>query len=255
MNNLFDLTGRIALVTGASSGFGWHFAKFLANAGARVVVGARRTDRLLQLCAEIRGEGGEAFATRLDVTDADSVRAAFIAAEHEFGSVTILVNNAGISRAGMLLNLTEDDWDAVLDTNLKAVWIVAREAASRMVTAGCSGTIINIASLLAFGTGRGLGSYMAAKSGVIQLTRAMALEWASLGIRVNAIAPGYFPTEMSGHFFSTDRGQQMIERIPLRRVGSIDELAGPLILLASDASSYTTGSVLTVDGGHLCQSL
>lgn len=255
MNNRFDLHGRIALVTGASSGFGWHFAKTLAGAGARVVAGARRDDRLARLCEEIGEQGGSAFPTKLDVTDVSSVRAAFDAAEDEYGTVTILVNNAGISRAGLLLNLMESDWDAVLDTNLKAVWMVAREAATRMAAAESAGVVINIASLLAFGTSKGLGSYMAAKSGVVQLTRAMALEWAHLGIRVNAIAPGYFPTEMSGNFFATARGQEMIARIPQRRVGSIDELAGPLLLLASDASSYMTGSVVTVDGGHLCSSL
>lgn len=255
MINLFDLQGRTALVTGASSGFGWHFAQVLAGAGANVVVGARRSERLDQLCGKISEQGGSAFATKLDVTDAGSVRAAFDIAEQRFGTVTILVNNAGISRAGLLINLQERDWDAVLDTNLKAVWIVAREATVRMAAAEKAGTIINIASLLAFGTGKSLGSYMAAKAGVIHLTRSMALEWAPLKIRVNAIAPGYFPTEMTGNYFATAKGREMIDRIPQQRVGAVQELGGPLLLLASDASSYMTGSVLTVDGGHLCMSL
>lgn len=255
MTNLFDLQGRTAFVTGASSGFGWHFARVLAEAGANVVVAARRIDRLNQLCSEIREHGGSAFPTALDVTDAASVRAAFDAAEQQYGTVTILVNNAGISRAGFLLDLKEQDWDAVMDTNLKGVWVVARQAAERMAAAKRAGTIINISSLLAFGTSKSLGSYMAAKAGVIQLTRSMALEWAALGIRVNAIAPGYFPTEMSGNYFATAKGREMIARIPQQRIGAVEELGGPILLLASDASSYMTGSVLTVDGGHLCMPL
>jgi NAD(P)-dependent dehydrogenase (short-subunit alcohol dehydrogenase family) len=253
MMQQFDLTGRVALVTGASSGLGVEFAKVLAEAGARVVLGARRTDKLEQLQTEIVASGGESVAVSLDVTDAHSIAAAFDAAEQAFGTVEILVNNAGISRGGFLRELSEDDWDAVLDTNLKAVWRVAREAANRMVAASLSGSVINISSVLAFGTGRALGSYMAAKAGVVQLTRSMALEWAESGIRVNAIAPGYFPTEMSGEFFTTDKGKEMIRRIPQQRVGDPPELGGPLLLLASDASSYMTGSVITVDGGHLCQ--
>jgi NAD(P)-dependent dehydrogenase (short-subunit alcohol dehydrogenase family) len=195
------------------------------------------------------------LAAKLDVTDPSSLHVVFDQAERQFGIVTILVNNAGVSRAGLLLNLKEEDWDPVMDTNLKAVWMVGREAAVRMAATNKPGTIINIASLLAFGTGKSLGSYMAAKAGVIHLTRSMALEWAPLNIRVNAIAPGYFPTEMTGNYFATPKGREMIGRIPQQRVGVIQELAGPLLLLASDASSYMTGSVLTVDGGHLCSSL
>ena len=252
---LFDLTGKTALVTGASSGFGWHFSKVLAGAGARVLAGARRTERLEQLCAEIGANGGLAYPVSLDVTDEVSIKHAFETAEAALGTVDILVNNAGISRSGLLLDLEEDDWDAVLNTNLKAVWRVAREAAAHMRNASCGGNIINVASVLAFGTGKGLGSYMASKAGVVQLTKAMALEWAMLGIRVNALAPGYFPTEISGEFFNTARGKEMIGRIPQQRVGNVNELSGPLLMLASDASSYMTGSVLTVDGGHLCRTL
>jgi NAD(P)-dependent dehydrogenase (short-subunit alcohol dehydrogenase family) len=255
MQNRFDLSGKTALITGASSGFGWHFSKVLADAGAKVVLGARRTDRLEQLCKEIKADGGSALPVELDVTKAQSIADAFDAAESSFGTVTILVNNAGISRAGLLLTLSEQDWDAVMDTNLKAVWSVGREAASRLSQAGVGGAIVNISSLLAFGTGKSLGSYMAAKSGVVHLTRAMALEWSALGVRVNALAPGYFPTEMTGNFFETAAGQQMTGRIPQKRVGNIDELSGPLLLLVSDASSYMTGSIVTVDGGHLCQQL
>jgi NAD(P)-dependent dehydrogenase (short-subunit alcohol dehydrogenase family) len=252
---VFDLSGRVALVTGASSGLGAEFARALAIAGAKVVLCARRTDRLDALMAEIQAEGGEALAVVMDVTDAGSVTAAFEAAEQQAGVVQILVNNAGISRGGLLKDLSEEDWDAVLDTNLKSVWRVAREAVIRMNAKSVAGSIINISSLLAFGTSKRLGSYMAAKAGVVQLTRAMALEWAASGVRVNALAPGYFPTEMTGNFFATPKGKAMMERIPLKRVGDPAELCGPLLLLASDASSYMTGSVITVDGGHLCQSL
>lgn len=251
----FDLSGKTALVTGASSGFGWHFSQVLAAAGARIVAGARRIERLETLCSGICANDGKAHSVQLDVTDAKSIGNAFDVAEAAFGTVDILVNNAGISRSGLLLDLQEEDWDAVLNTNLKAVWRVGSEAASRMRSASRGGSIINVASVLAFGAGKGLGSYMAAKAGVVQLTRAMALEWASADIRVNALAPGYFPTEISGDFFSTARGQEMIGRIPRRRVGEVNELGGPLLLLASGASSYMTGSVVTVDGGHLCRTL
>jgi NAD(P)-dependent dehydrogenase (short-subunit alcohol dehydrogenase family) len=251
----FDLTGRVALVTGASSGLGVQFARTLAGAGARVVIGARRRDRLDALVDEIGAAGGDALAVTLDVTDADSIAAAFDAAEAAFGTVQILVNNAGISRGAFLTRQSEEDWDAVIDTNLKAVWRVASEAARRMSAASVAGSVINISSLLAFGTSKLLGSYMAAKAGVVQLTKAMALEWARDNIRVNALAPGYIPTEINDGFFKTDAGKAMISRIPQERVGDPGELAGPLLLLASDASSYMTGSVITVDGGHLCQQM
>jgi NAD(P)-dependent dehydrogenase (short-subunit alcohol dehydrogenase family) len=251
----FNLTGRVALVTGASSGLGAEFARTLGAAGAHVVVGARRTDRLDTLVAEIRAAGGEATAVSMDVTDGDSIRGAFDAAEATYGPVQILINNAGVSRSGFLRRMSEEDWDAVLDTNLKSVWRVAAEAANRMIAGSVEGSIINISSVLAFGTSKVLGSYMAAKAGVVQLTKAMAVEWADNSIRVNALAPGYFPTEINDGFFETEKGKAMIGRIPQQRIGCPEELAGPLLLLASDASSYMTGSVITVDGGHLCQQM
>jgi NAD(P)-dependent dehydrogenase (short-subunit alcohol dehydrogenase family) len=253
MQAIFDLSGKTALVTGASSGFGWQFAKVLASAGASVIATARRRDRLEQLCAEITTAGGKALAVEMDVRDLTSVREALDAAEQSFGVVDVLVNNAGISKPAFLSEMEEADWDLTHDVNLKAVWRIAREAAARMQQQHMSGSIINVASVLAFGTGKMLGAYMASKAGVVQLSKAMALEWAAAGIRVNALAPGYFPTEMSGDFFTTDKGREMLGRIPQRRVGDVGELSGPLLLLASDASSYMTGSVLTVDGGHLCQ--
>jgi NAD(P)-dependent dehydrogenase (short-subunit alcohol dehydrogenase family) len=255
MQALFDLSGKTALVTGASSGFGWQFAKVLAGAGANVVVTARRGDRLEQLCDEITADGGSALAVEMDVCEPASVRAGFNAADEAFGVVQILVNNAGISRPAFLNDMSEADWDITHEVNLKAVWRVGSEAATRMQAAKLAGSVINVASVLAFGTSKMLGAYMASKAGVVQLSKAMALEWSTAGIRVNALAPGYFPTEMSGDFFTTVKGREMINRIPQGRVGDIAELTGPLLLLASDASSYMTGSVLTVDGGYLCQSL
>lgn len=251
----FDVKGRVALVTGASSGLGAEFARVLAGAGVRVVLGARRLERLEELAAELVSNGGEALPVAMDVTDSESIRAAFDAAESVFGPVEILVNNAGISRSGFLRRLSEEDWDAVVDTNMKSVWQVAREAANRMVNASLAGSIINISSVLGFGASKILGPYMAAKAGVVHLTRAMALEWAEHNIRVNAIAPGYFPTEINEGFFDTKNGLDMISRIPMQRVGDPSELGGPLLLLASDASSFMTGSTIVVDGGHLCQQM
>jgi 3-oxoacyl-[acyl-carrier protein] reductase len=193
MQKLFDLNGKTALVTGASSGLGWAFAQALAAAGASVVVGARRADRLKELCDEIEANGGLARTVELDVTDVGSISGAFDAAESSFGVVDVVVNNAGIRRAGNLLRMEASDWDSILDTNLKAVWQVAAEATRRMVAAEHAGSIINIASVLAFGTGKSLGPYMASKAGVVHLTRSMALEWAGKNVRINALAPGYFP--------------------------------------------------------------
>jgi NAD(P)-dependent dehydrogenase (short-subunit alcohol dehydrogenase family) len=255
MNNLFSLDGKTVLVTGASSGLGRQFAKTLAAAGANVVAVARRRERLDELREEITAAGGRALGVCADVTDSRSVRSIFDEAERQFGVVSVVINNAGISRPAPLRSALEEDWDAVIEANLKAVWLVAAEASRRMVDENQGGSIVNIASILAFGAAKALGPYMASKAGVVQLTRSMALEWASDNIRVNAIAPGYFPTEMTGTFFSTPKGLEMIERIPQRRIGDPVDLNGPLLLLASDASSYMTGSVITVDGGHLCHSL
>lgn len=255
MHKPLELQERVALVTGAGSGLGRSFALALAGAGARVAAAGRRVDRLGDTVESISAAGGVAEAVELDVTDPAAVVSAFARMEATLGPVDICVNNAGIARSGLLTEIDEADWSAVIDTNLTAVHRVAREAAKRLQAAQRPGSIINIASILGLRVSAGLGSYIAAKSAVIQLTKAQALEWARFGIRVNAIAPGYFETEMNAGYFDTPRGQAMVERIPMRRIGDADELSGALLLLASDASSYMTGSVITVDGGHLCSSL
>lgn len=254
MSDLFRLDGRCALVTGGSGSLGRHFADVLARAGAAVAVAARRLDRLETLAAEIGAAGGKAMAVALDVTDAGSIDAAFAAAEEELGPVTVLVNNAGLTVTKPLLEHDEADWDKVMDTNLKGAWLVAREAARRMAAAG-GGNIINIASILGLRVAGTVPAYCASKAGLIHLTRAMALELARDGIRVNALAPGYIETDINRDFFAGEAGQRLIKRIPQRRLGQLEDLDGALLYLASDASRYMTGSVVTVDGGHMVSSL
>lgn len=259
MNNvaasLFDIQGKVALVTGASSGLGRHFAQTLAAAGATVVVAARRTDRLEALVARIASEGGRAIAVSLDVTDAGSTAAAFAQATKSVGAPDIVVNNAGIAQTRPALELTEDDWRQVMNTNLDGAWRVAQAAAKAMTGAGKGGSIVNIASILGLRVAASLLAYAAAKAALIQATQALALEWARYKIRVNAIAPGYVETEINAGFFETEPGQAMVKRVPQRRIGQASELDGALLLLASEASSYMTGSVVVVDGGHLVSSL
>jgi NAD(P)-dependent dehydrogenase (short-subunit alcohol dehydrogenase family) len=245
-----DLTGKVALVTGASSGLGRRFALVLAKAGAKVGVAARRTDRLANLVGEIESFDGRAVPIPLDVTDVDSVRSAVAAAETELGPIGVLVNNAGVIVAKPLLDHDLDDWNRVVDTNLKGVWLMAQEAARHMVRLGHGGSIINIGSILGLTTQSMVPSYCAAKAGVIHLSRAMALELAPHGIRVNTIAPGFFESEMTHDYLASNAGRAMAARIPLKRTGAMDELDGVLLLLASDASSYMTGAVITVDGGQ-----
>lgn len=251
----FDLEGKCALVTGAGSGLGRHFAKTLSEAGAGVVLAARRRDKLEETAKSITENGGIATCIDLDVTDSSSVQGCFEEIESSVGCIDILVNNAGIARQEFLLDISVEDWDAVIDTNLKGVFLVARKAAKSMIKAEQPGSIINIASVLGLRVSKALGSYIAAKSGVVQMTKAMALEWAPNGIRVNAIAPGYFITEMNQEQFEQGAGEILKKRIPMARVGEVEELSGPLLLLASDAGSFMTGSIMAVDGGHLCNSL
>lgn len=246
-----DLTGRKALVTGASSGLGQHFARTLARAGAEVALAARRVDRLEALAGEIERQGGRAVAVALDVTKPASVKNAFDTAEARLGPIDILVNNAGVPGDIFFLKLTEDDWRGVMDVNLDGVFRVGQEAARRMSKRGQGGSIVNIASILGFSVNKTLSAYAATKAAVVSLTKSMALELARDRIRVNALAPGYFATEINGEFLAGPAGQQLLSRVPMRRAGALDELDGPLLLLASDAGSFMTGSTIVVDGGHL----
>lgn len=251
----FDLSGKTALVTGASSGLGAHFARTLSAAGAGVILAARRADRLEALAEEIRGQGGKAAAVSMDVTVPDSVTAGVAAGAEALGNIHILVNNSGTAITKLALENTIEDWDHVVDTNLKGAWLVAQESARHMAAHGEGGSIINIASILAIRVAKALASYAASKAALLQLTKALALELVDAKIRVNAIAPGYFETEINKGFFDTEPGKKMVKRVPYGRIGNIEELDGPLLLLASDAGSYMTGSLLVVDGGHSINSV
>lgn len=252
---IFDVRGQVALVTGASSGLGEHFARTLAAAGAHVIAGARRTERLRKLVAEISAAGGWAHPLALDVSDAASVGRAFDEAIALAGVPGIVVNNAGIAITKPALQVTEEDWRKVTGTNLDGVWRVATRAAQALAAAGRPGTIINIASVLGLRQGNNLVAYNTSKAAVVQLTKTLALEWARHQIRVNAIAPGYVETEINQGFFATEAGQTMVKRVPQRRIGLASDLDGALLLLASEAGRYMTGSIVVVDGGHLVSSL
>jgi NAD(P)-dependent dehydrogenase (short-subunit alcohol dehydrogenase family) len=245
------LDGRAALVTGASSGLGRHFAVTLAKAGARLAVAARRSGRLDDLVAQIADFGGHAVAVSLDVQDPKSVRDAVAAAIGELGAINILVNNAGITAPKPALDIDEADWEAVLGTNLTGAWRVATQTARHMVRVGDGGNIINIASILGHGgVTRQLSSYAISKAAVVTMTKALALDLARDNIRVNAIAPGYIETDFNRAFFASDAGKAMIARIPQRRLGLASDLDAILLLLAGDGSAFMTGSIVTVDGGH-----
>lgn len=245
-----DLSGRTALVTGASGGLGLHFARLLARHGAVVTLAARRQAALDAACDGIVRAGGQASGLLLDVAGARSVNEALAGKRFD-----ILINNAGISGAGRAAEISEADWDSVLDTNLKGSFLVAQAVARGMREAGTGGAIVNIASILGHRVAGGVSAYAASKAGVIQLTKALALEWARDGIRVNALCPGYIETDINRDFFATEAGQQLVRRIPQRRLGRPEELDGALLLLASGAGSYITGATIEVDGGHLVSSL
>ena len=255
MADWFDLSGKIALVTGSSSGLGRHFAGVLAGAGAHVILAARRMDKITEAVAGIEADGGKALGLEMDVTDKVSVTAAFDAVQEQAGLVTVLVNNAGVADGKQALDITEEDWDRILDTNLKGAWTVAQEAARRMAGAETEGVIVNIASVLGLRVGKGVLPYSVSKAGLVQMTKALALELAPQGIRVNALAPGFMETDLTRDYLESEAGKKQIKRVPFRRAGRMEELNGPLLLLASDASSYMTGSILAVDGGHLVSSL
>ena len=246
-----DLFGKTVLVTGASGGLGLHFARLLAARGADVVLGARREGELAKACDEIAAAGGRARFAAIDVTDAASVEAAI----GSMKAIDVLVNNAGISISEPAMDIAEADWDRVVDTNLKGVFLTAQAAARRMKADGKGGAIVNIASILGLRVAGSLASYAASKAAVIQLTKSLALEWARYGIRVNALCPGYVETDINRDFFATPGGQALIKRIPQRRLGRPEDLDGPLLLLCSSAGAYITGASLAVDGGHLVTSL
>jgi len=255
MNGLFGLNGKIALITGASSGLGLHFSKVLSAAGAHVVVAARRKERLQALCHEIAADGGEASAVTLDVTDAQSVTACFNACEKVAGVPDIVVSNAGTTITKMAVDQTPEDFDQVINANLRGCWLVDTEAARRLIAAQKPGSIINIASILGERVAAAVAPYAISKAGVIQATKAMALEWARYGIRVNALLPGYVRTELNGEFLDSDIGEKLRKRIPSRRFNQVTDLEGPLLLLASDAGRAMSAATLEVDGGHLVSGL
>lgn len=246
----FALTGKIALVTGASSGIGATVAKALAGAGAKVIACARRRDRLTALVDEINSAAGEsvAMAASVDVVDRETIKKAFDEAEATFGTPTIIINNAGVASPASFAKDTEESRDFVMNTNVNGVWNVAQEAAQRMIAKKLSGSIINIASILGLTAKPGQTSYCASKGAVIQLTRAMALDLMRYNIRVNAIAPGWYKTEMNEDYFNSPAGQAFVENMPARRLGNLNELVGPIVMLSGDTASFVNGTVIPVDG-------
>jgi len=253
--NTKELSGAVVLVTGASSGLGEHFAKLLAAHGAKVAIAARRIDRLKELQREIDQAGGQALAVGMDVTNEDSVELALETIGKAFGTISILVNNAGMADSKSFLKLDESSWRRTLDVNLHGAWRVAHRVSQIMVRDQVTGSIVNIASILGLRVGFGHSAYAVSKAGVIQMTKSMALELSGKQVRVNAICPGFIKTEINADFFATEEGQNYIKTTPAGRVGSLSELDGPLLLLCGNAGSFVNGVALAVDGGHLVSSL
>ena len=248
---LFDLQGRVAMVTGASGGLGLRFAEVLAANGAAVALMARRADKLKAAVVKIEKAGGKAIAVEADVLDRAAMNRAFDQAEKTLGTVTILVNNAGVAHATRAIDLTEEEWNRVVRTNLDAVFFWAQEGARRMLKAGVKGSVINIASVLGFGVSKGTIAYATAKAGVIQMTKALGIELAFKGVRVNAIAPGWFVTDINRDYLSSEAGKKLTRDIPVGRFGQDADLDGALLLLASDAGSYIAGATIVCDGGQM----
>jgi len=251
MSGLFDVRGEVIFITGASQGLGRQFARVLSAHGAGVALAARQTGKLKALEDEITSKGGRAAAVAMDVTSTASIGKSLDAAEAALGPITVLINNAGIAVEKLALEQTETDWDAVIGANLKGAYFTTTELARRMIARKQEGNIVNIASVLGLGVMKFLSPYTISKAGIVQATKAMALELASSNIRVNALAPGYIDTEMNHEFWATPAGEKLTKRIPQRRIGSESDLDGAIMLLASKASRYMTGSVVTVDGGFL----
>ena len=248
---LFDLKGRVALVTGASGGLGLRFAEVLAGNGASVALVARRADKLKAAVARIEQAGGKAVSVEADVLDRAQMRRAFDAAEQAFGTVTVLVNNAGVAHSTRAVELPEEEWHHVVRTNLDAVFFWAQEGARRMLAANRKGAIVNIASVLGFGVSKGTIAYATAKAGVIQMAKALGLELAFKGVRVNAIAPGWFITDINREYLASEQGKKLTRDIPVGRFGQDGDLDGALLLLASDAGSYIAGATIVCDGGQM----
>lgn len=255
-----DLSGRVALITGASSGLGAQFARVLARAGAAVVLASRRIERLKDLRAQIEGEGGDAHVVGLDVTDVASIKAAVAHAETEVGSIDILVNNSGVSTTQRIQDMTEEDYDYVFDTNVKGAFFVAQEVGKRMLARSrgaapgtfTGGRIINVASAAGLRALPQIGAYAISKAAVVHMTEVMALEWGRFGINVNAICPGYIETDINRHHFATEQGQKLVQMLPRKRVGKPSDLDALLVMLASDQSHFVNGAVIAAtDGFHL----
>lgn len=253
IEKLFSLRGKVALVTGAGTGMGRRFATTLAGAGAKVVCVARNVERLEQVAAAIRQDGGEAVAVAGDVGSTDSVEAVFDAAETAFGRVNLLVNSAAQVDFGLFPDIKDENWANLINVNLSGTMRTCRSFARRLLAAGEPGAIVNITSIIGDAVLMGVPTYGTLKSAANQLTRSIARDLAGQRIRANAIAPGYFDTEMASALFDTDAGRALVARHPLGRLGRVDELDGPLLLLASDASSHMNGAILTVDAGHSIQ--
>jgi NAD(P)-dependent dehydrogenase (short-subunit alcohol dehydrogenase family) len=253
----FRLDGKHVVITGASSGFGSHFAGVLADAGAKVVLGARRVDKVRDRVAEIRAAGGEAAGLPLDVRSADSIRGFLAAAEEAFGPIDVVINNAGVEAGAKTYTMIdEEDWDFVMDTNLKGAWMMSKFYTERVVAnKQAGGNIVNISSITDRRTIKGQFPYAISKGALTRMTEVMALEAARYRIRVNALAPGYILTDVSRLLLESEAAPEFVKGVPMRRFGEFEDLNGPILLLASDASSYMTGSVIVVDGGHVCASL
>ncbi|CAN7315774.1 SDR family oxidoreductase [Acidovorax sp. LjRoot38] len=252
-----DLSGRVAFITGASSGLGAQFARTLARAGAGVVLASRRVEKLKELRARIEGEGGDAHVIELDVTDHDSIKSAVAHAETEMGSIDILVNNSGVSTTQRIQDVTPEDYDFIFDTNVKGAFFVAQEVGRRMLARSrgaapgsfTGGRIINIASMAGLKVLPQIGAYCMSKAAVVQMTRAMALEWGRFGINVNAICPGYIDTEINHHHWQTEQGKKLMDMLPRKRVGQPQDLDALLVMLASDQSHFVNGAVIAADDG------